>query len=138
MEEMKVGNGSLVRPLVRVSDLLSGDVLSQRAGVGVLVRMETMVDSVLENLQDDVDVAGLERAGAVLAGALAALESHLSDSATAELRTLLGPLTHDSPALLRLSYAQFSGWLGGALIQERSHDQIAFLGDIVTRAFGPQ
>jgi hypothetical protein len=100
--------------------------------------METMVDNVLENLQGDLDDRGLERAGAVLEGALAALESHLSDGAAVELRTLLGPLTHDSPAVLRLSYAQFSGWLGGALIQERSHDQVAFLGEIISKAFGPE
>lgn len=137
MEDVTSGIES-VRPLVRVRDLLGGDVLSQRADVGVLVRIETMVDNVLENLQDDLDGAGLERAGAVLEGALAALEGHLSDSATIELRTLLGPVVHDSPALLRLSYAQFSGWLGGALIQERSHDQVALLGEIIAQAFGPE
>ena len=136
MEELSMV-GSTSRPLVLVRDLLSGDVLANHGDVGILVRMETMVDSVLEDLRGDVDAQGLSRAGAVLKGAIGALEGHLNNNAAIELHSLLGPVVCESPTSLRLSYAQFSGWLAGALLQEGSRAQVVGLGEVITKAFGP-
>jgi hypothetical protein len=126
----------VLRPLVRAGDIIAGGATGTGEDIGALVRVGTTVGRVLDNLRADADTGALERAGAVLEGALLVVERHVTDSAASELRTLLGPLDYSSPAVLRLGYAQLSGWLTSAVVQESERGKIVWLSEVLAQAFG--
>jgi hypothetical protein len=117
-----------VRPghLVNITTLADESIFLNERGIPALMRVSSVLDSVLVDIDAKLDEAGCIRAAAILNSELFLVGEYVTAAMNEEMGRMVGPLIpNPTPGLLRIAYVQLSGWLSGLVASEQTREMAA-------------
>jgi hypothetical protein len=85
----------------------------------MLMRVGSMLDSVLESIDEELDASGCTRAASIFNAGLDLLGQAMVDDIATEMSCIIPELTDSATtSTIRLAFCQLTGWLSGVVSSE--------------------